>query len=901
LIATGTRIGSYEVVSAIGEGGMGAVYRAHDSKLNRDVAIKVLLPAVANDPDRLARFSREAQVLASLNHPNIAHIYGLEEASDVRALVMELVEGPTLADRLAKGALPLADALPIARQIAEALEAAHEQGIVHRDLKPANVKVRPDGTVKVLDFGLAKAMESGASSIASATMSPTISIHATQAGIILGTAAYMSPEQAAGKPVDKRSDLWAFGVVLLEMLTGRAVFGGETVSHVVASVLKDAPDFSALPVDTPAPIRKLLRRCLEKDRRKRLADASDARLDIDDAMAQPAGEVQPSSETLTRTERPAPSVWKRAVPVIAAFSAGAILAGAAAMLMKTRTAVPTVRALTYAPLSFEPGGNGDAVWSPDGKGIAFAGRQRDDEPRQIYVRYLNASTSTVLTHMDRDAIPFGWTTAGRIMFRSQSKPAGIWSISQTGGQAESLVDFESSRLRVSGPSVSVSRDGSAIAYYAFDDGKYGVWISAPPGSPAKRYNPAPFESATTLNAPRTQFSPDGKQLLLVRNAGQGEQTWLMPYPADASKPPRLIFEATMPLAAGTPMVSWMPDNRRVVMAISAGSEPSRLYLADTASGAFTLLSSGTTPESQPSVSPDGTRLAFTELIADQDVIQVDVRSGEVSPLVATRRNEDMPAWATNGAAMAYVTDRTGEKEIWLHYPNQPDRPVVTERDFPPGTTQWFMSPAISPDGTRIIYSRIERGSAGDLWMAAIGGGAPVRVTSGDERGGFAGSWSPDGVWFAYWAVAGSAGSLNRVRTTGQAKPEVVVARVTARGLTVPIWSPTGDWILYNDNGWRLVSPDGKTSRDLALKATVCAFSRDAVQLYCVRGEVQGGVLFSRPVAGGQEHAITRLSSNQVPTSDLNPSLKMTFTPDGQHLTFSARKAESNLWLLSGMQ
>src|SRR5437764_1191867 len=262
---------------------MGEVFRARDTKLNRDVAIKVLPDSFANDPDRLARFTREAQTLAALNHPNIAHIHGLEESGGVRALVMELVEGEDLSAHIARGAMPLVDALPVAKQIADALEAAHEQGIIHRDLKPANVKVRPDGTVKVLDFGLAKAMEPASAMSVNAMSSPTLSIHATQAGIILGTAAYMSPEQAAGKPVDKRSDLWAFGVVLMEMLTGRPVFTGETLSHVLASVLTSDPDWTALPANTPAPIRRLLRRCLEKDRKQRLDSASDARLEIEEA------------------------------------------------------------------------------------------------------------------------------------------------------------------------------------------------------------------------------------------------------------------------------------------------------------------------------------------------------------------------------------------------------------------------------------------------------------------------------------------------------------------------------------------------------------------------------------------------------------------------------------------
>jgi len=277
---------------------MGEVYRATDTKLKRQVAIKVLPESVDGDPDRLARLQREAEVLASLNHPNIAAIHGLEESDGLKALVMEFVEGPTLADRIAQRAIPIDEALPIAKQIAEALEAAHEQGIIHRDLKPANIKVRPDGTVKLLDFGLAMEQRSGVrgqGTGAPASEAPTISLAAPQAGMILGTAAYMSPEQASGKPVDKRSDLWSFGAVLLEMLSGRRVFEGETIAHVLAAVLTREPDWTTLPAETPAPIRRLLRRCLEKDRHKRFDSASAARLEIDDALTLPAAEASAAS------------------------------------------------------------------------------------------------------------------------------------------------------------------------------------------------------------------------------------------------------------------------------------------------------------------------------------------------------------------------------------------------------------------------------------------------------------------------------------------------------------------------------------------------------------------------------------------------------------------------------
>ncbi len=290
-LSVGTRLGPYEILSVIGAGGMGEVYRARDPKLGRYVAIKILPGAFTSDPERLARFEREARVLAALNHPHIGAIYGFEESDNVQALVLELVEGPTLADRIARAPIPLNEALPIARQICEGLEAAHEQGIIHRDLKPANIKVRADGTVKVLDFGLAKAFVSDGPS-PDLSQAPTRTPAGTQEGLILGTPAYMSPEQARGTPVDKRTDVWAFGCVLYEMLTGREAFPGNTVSDIIAAILEREPNWEVLPTRTPAPIRRLLRRCLDRDPKRRLRDIGDALADIDDTSNPGALEVQ---------------------------------------------------------------------------------------------------------------------------------------------------------------------------------------------------------------------------------------------------------------------------------------------------------------------------------------------------------------------------------------------------------------------------------------------------------------------------------------------------------------------------------------------------------------------------------------------------------------------------------
>ena len=314
-------IGPYQVVAKLGEGGMGEVYRATDTRLKRQVAIKILPASLATDHDRLARFQREAEVLASLNHPNIAAIYGLEESGGVTALVMELVEGEDLSQRIARGAIPVDEALPYARQIAEALEAAHEQGIVHRDLKPANIKVRPDGTAKVLDFGLAKAMEPAAGSSPNVSQSPTITTPAmTQAGMIIGTAAYMSPEQARGRPVDRRTDIWAFGCVLYEMLTGVTAFSRETVTDTLSAITRDEPDWNVHP-DIPPHITRLLRRCLDKDPRTRLRDIGEARIALVGSNIVDSAAVQTNAGPSPRA-RSGVAPW--AVALLLALAASAV-------------------------------------------------------------------------------------------------------------------------------------------------------------------------------------------------------------------------------------------------------------------------------------------------------------------------------------------------------------------------------------------------------------------------------------------------------------------------------------------------------------------------------------------------------------------------------------------------
>ena len=398
-LGVGDRIAHYDVTALIGEGGMGQVYQATDTKLNRQVALKILPEAFATDPDRLARFQREAQVLASLNHPGIAAIYGIEEQDDTRALVLELVEGPTLAERISKGPIPIDEALPIAKQIAEALEAAHEAGVIHRDLKPANIKVREDGTVKVLDFGLAKALDTEPAGDPS--QSPTLTAAATQMGVIMGTAAYMSPEQARGRPVDRRADIWSFGAVLFEMLTGQRVFKGRDVSETLAGVIRSEPSWQRLPGDVPPRLDNLLRRCLQKEPRERVRDMGDVRLSMEGAFEVRIG--APSEAAMNQRH-----VWLRPIPlVVIGILASAVTA--LSMWNMTRSDPPRVVRFAVAP----PGSEGVAIGSsgsdiaitPDGTRILFS--TPDGNPFQWHVQSLDELVSTPLEGVDTTAFsPF---------------------------------------------------------------------------------------------------------------------------------------------------------------------------------------------------------------------------------------------------------------------------------------------------------------------------------------------------------------------------------------------------------------------------------------------------------------------------------------------------------------
>ena len=502
-LAAGTRLGPYEVIAQIGEGGMGQVYRATDTKLKRQVAIKILPPSLAADHDRLARFQREAEVLASLNHPNIAAIHGLEESGRMTALVMELVEGDDLSQRIARGAIPLDDVLPIAKQIAEALEAAHEQGIIHRDLKPANIKERADGTVKVLDFGFAKAMEPAAGPSPSVSQSPTITTPAmTQAGMILGTAAYMSPEQARGKTVDKRADIWAFGCVLYEMLAGTGAFRAETVSETLAEVMKSEPLWAALPPETPVALRNLVRRCLAKDPRQRVRDVGDVRLALEGAFELVA------ADTSAHASGGRALGWRPLILSLGILLIGAAITGAGIWFLRPASSAnpePVSRFTITLPADqpFSAASRHLVALSPQGTHLAYAANNR------LYLRAIDQLSATPIQGTETGA--FGRSP----FFSPDGQWIGFWQdgelrkVALTGGAPVKLWEAENPWGASWGPDDTI----------LYGQGPAGIWRVSGQGGTPQRVVSVDEKKGESAHGP--QLLPGGRAVLFTLATGGG--------------------------------------------------------------------------------------------------------------------------------------------------------------------------------------------------------------------------------------------------------------------------------------------------------------------------------------------------------------------------------------------
>jgi Tol biopolymer transport system component len=771
-LRAGTRFGPFEIVALIGAGGMGEVYRARDTRLDRDVALKVLPADLTSDRDRIVRFEREAKTLASLNHPHIAHVYGLEDASSTgapagsgRALVMELVDGEDLSQRVARGPMPLPDVLAVAQQIADAIGSAHDNGIIHRDLKPSNIRVAPDGTVKVLDFGLAKALGSGSARFGSA---PTTTGAGTIEGTILGTAAYMSPEQARGQAVDARSDVWAFGCILYEMLVGRRAFVGATASDTIAKILEREPDWEALPSSTPPSLRRVLARCLEKDSKRRLHALADARLEIDEALVE-------SRSTGTRRGPPPAAVRRRTI-VVAAVAVAALLAGAMwQFLPRVRTPPAPARVMF---LTSYPGVEATPTLSPDGRQVAFSWDGENGDNEDIYVVIVGSDSPLRITSdAARDVSP-AWKPDGtQIAFaRLDGRRAVISVVGPLGDSEQKLAEFPARAAPreprgANDPFLAWSPDGRWLAVSRVTpEEQNDIFLLAHDGSERRVLLPAKAGARYTAAA----FSPKGDALAFV-DSGHIGIVDLDPASSGHVQSPARRLTQYLGYVGG---LAWTADGKELLFGRAA-------YASPTPSTLWRVAASGaSSPEridlagvgSFPTASASGQRIAYSRRGLNVDMMKLQ-EGRERETIAASTFNEFDASFSPDGSKVAFASDRTGEgNEIWVaNHDGSGRRPVTKGVHRPEGSPRW------SPDGQRLAYDGVGDDGKRQVFIIDEAGGQ-IRALS-SERGFYAQlpSWSRDGKWVYFesdrtgrsevWRAPADGGSgAQQITTTGGGAP-----------------------------------------------------------------------------------------------------------------------------------
>ena len=877
-LSPGTRLGHYDVTALIGEGGMGQVWQATDTQLNRQVALKILPDAFAAEPDRLARFTREAQILASLNHPNIAAIYGIEEAAGTRALVLELVEGPTLADRISKGPIPLDEALPIAKQIAEALEAAHERGVVHRDLKPANNKVKDDGTVKVLDFGLAKAFQPDASD-PGLSASPTISLTAaaTQMGMVIGTAAYMAPEQAKGLPVDKRADIWAYGAVLFEMLTGRKLFDAGDVSEMLASVLVKDPDISSMGHHVPAHIRSVVRQCLVKDPKERLRDIGDVRLAMKGTFETTA------SERVGPTVAPTLPVWQRPVPLLLALGLMAITGLVAWGLM--RPAPASSGAVTRFPFILPEGdvmtiGDGMAL-SPDGRTLVYAGQRVGVQ--QLFVRRRDQMTVQPLSGTEGAVFPFFSPDGAWVGFFTNDF---LKKVALVGGPPVTLSPVGIRRGATWGPDDTIvfssglapglmqvpAGGGEPRALTEPEAGVVHVWPRFVPGGEAVLYSSSQG-SLDSLEVAVVSLDT-GEQRTLVRGTdgtitasghlvfGRQESLWAVPFDSDrlaVSGEPVPMVEGVQVNGGGWAQYALADDGTLVYLPETGVTRGATEFVwVDRVTGEETPLGTQAQAYDYPRISPDGTRVAVDVNDQQQDIWVWDLSGETLARLTFDAAQEQYPIWTPDGQRVIFSSVRAGVPALlW----KAADGTGAAE---PLGESERTRYPqAVAPDGSVVVVWEVVDGN--DNLIAVSLTGDPVSkdllVTEFNERNAVI---SPDGRWLAYQSNASGEDEIY-VRPFPDA--DSAFYQVSTTGGTRPLWAPHGSELLYEDDDRLLAVP----------VQTVPTFSRGTPMvvtegLYALSALARGRQYDIDP--SGERFLLLKLAG--VPGSDTGAAPSLTF-------------------------
>ena len=823
----GVRVGPYEIVAPLGAGGMGEVYRARDTRLGRDVALKLVRSAGTTDPFLRERFDREARLLAALNHPHVASIYGFEDANGIQAIVLELVDGETLAERLRRGPLPFAEALALARQIADALDAAHEKGIIHRDLKPSNIKITPDGVVKVLDFGLAKVV-GGERAASDPTGMSTVTNQATREGLILGTAAYMSPEQARGQTVDKRTDIWAFGCVLYEMLTGRVALIGETLSDTLAAILEHEPDWSALPAATPVGIRGLLRHCLEKDRKNRLRDIGDARVELDDALT---GRSAARAASIAGAAAGSGRGWSwQRLTAAAALIAAVGSAGAVLYFARGRSTEPL--SLHYTPLTnFSDSAVAPAL-SPDGRMLAFIrGEDTFHGPGEVYVKLLPDGEPAQLTQD-------GTTKMGPLVFSPDGSriaysvgTADAWTVPILGGEPTQLlrnagglswIDLGEGRHRIMFSALTTPTQGIHMGVYTSTESRAAERIV---------YLPTDVHGM----AHRSFLSPDKKSVLAVEMDISG---WLpcRLVPFDGSSQGRPVG----PSPSLCTDAAWSPDGKWMYFSANTGSG-FHIWRQRYPDGSPEQVTSGATEEQGISFAPDGR--SFVTSVGER-LSSIWIRDPGGERQITSQGYAFLPVFAADGKRLYHLQRARANRrfvsgELWAIALDTGRRERLL-RDY------LMESYDVAADGRHIVFVSIDDTGRSQVWMTALDGSAAPRQLSS---------------LYAVRALFGPRGDVFFVG--GETKDSLFLYRVGADGNGLAKVVPNQVLFVYD------VSPDAKW---------VAAWEGNAVVIYSTDGGSRRLICGGCATAGEENRGVTP------------PLVK--WSRDGRHLYFHTTESRS---------
>ncbi len=880
----GQTLSHYRIVEKIGEGGMGEVYRARDTRLGRDVAIKVIPPELAGDRDRIKRFEQEARAAGALSHPNVCAIYDVGTHEGSPFVVMELLEGESLHEKLSSGPMPLRKSLEYAAQAARGLAAAHEKGIVHRDLKPANLFVTRDGRVKVLDFGLAKLTRS---EVLASTGEVAPSVAATETGVLLGTVGYMSPEQVRGLPVDHRSDLFSLGAILYELLTGERAFRGATYVETLNGILSHEPSpLSASGRAIPAAVETLVRHCLEKSPEERFQSARDLAFALGSANG--IGPESPVTAGRLRSGQKAGTLAASTVSL------------ALLLLVVGRLSVDESRVdlapYRLAPFATQLRNYSSPAWSPDGKSIAFAGYSEEEGDDQVWVQGIDAPASVQLT---RPPFALGWyeklywTPDSRAIYcyGSYGKREGIFRIPVEGGDPV-LVQL--------GATVgSLSPDGKTLVMLAQEapDKDVRVWVASPPDAPRHLYEPPPLAMRWVVHRPQLAFSPDGAGVFLVVWGDTGRECWLLPWPPGKGR--RIHALEGLSRMMG---LSWMADSHHLVFStLTDPEQPRRLYMADARTGRHWPILVGNNSLFYPAVSPNGNRIAFMASLSHTDVIEMPLDGRPPQALLGGVRNEAMPALSADGRELAYVTDARGPFEIWaMGMRDSTVRRLLAPSDIPPDSgsvTETLNTPVFSPDRRRLAFTATSsRGKR--LYITFAARGAAVRATTEESTWESAPTWSPEGERLAYVQLRGSRNVLVVIRIGGKDPP---VQLLDGLSDFLPEWSPSGEWIAASDTAHViLVSPEGRKRRELRSKPGPMAWSPDGRILYVIHTENGRGSVSAIDLRTGVERVMRDLGE-LVPGTPLYPGYSVSVTPDGKALVYAVWRGGDSIWLLDGVK